>query len=36
MRLADLPARLAEFDIVVSCTASTLPLIGLGAVERAL
>jgi glutamyl-tRNA reductase len=35
MRLADLPARLAEFDIVVSCTASTLPLIGLGAVERA-
>ncbi|HET7834595.1 MAG TPA: glutamyl-tRNA reductase [Variovorax sp.] len=36
MRLADLPARLSEFDIVVSCTASTLPLIGLGAVERAL
>jgi glutamyl-tRNA reductase len=36
MRLADLPARLAEFDIVVSCTASTLPLIGLGAIERAL
>jgi len=36
MRLADLPARLAEFDIVISCTASTLPLIGLGAVERAL
>jgi glutamyl-tRNA reductase len=36
MRLADLPERLAEFDIVVSCTASTLPLIGLGAVERAL
>jgi glutamyl-tRNA reductase len=36
MRLAELPARLAEFDIVVSCTASTLPLIGLGAVERAL
>ena len=28
-------ARLAEFDVVVSCTASTLPLIGLGAVERA-
>ena len=25
MRLADLPGRLAEFDIVVSCTASTLP-----------
>jgi len=36
MRLADLPTRLHEFDIVVSCTASTLPLIGLGAVERAL
>ena len=36
MRLAELPTRLAEFDIVVSCTASTLPLIGLGAVERAL
>ncbi|MFM9926528.1 glutamyl-tRNA reductase [Variovorax sp. H27-G14] len=36
MRLADLPSRLAEFDIVVSCTASTLPIIGLGAVERAL
>src|SRR5678815_1434178 len=36
IRLADLPARLAEFDIVVSSTASTLPLIGLGAVERAL
>ncbi|WP_285410140.1 glutamyl-tRNA reductase, partial [Variovorax sp. efr-133-TYG-130] len=36
LRLADLPARLAEFDIVVSCTASTLPIIGLGAVERAL
>jgi glutamyl-tRNA reductase len=35
-RLADLPARLAEFDIIVSCTASTLPIIGLGAVERAL
>ncbi|MEJ8846471.1 glutamyl-tRNA reductase [Variovorax rhizosphaerae] len=36
MRLAELPSRLAEFDIVVSCTSSTLPLIGLGAVERAL
>ena len=34
--LADLPTRLAEFDIVVSCTASSLPIIGLGAVERAL
>ena len=36
MRLADLPSRLHEFDAVVSCTASTLPIIGLGAVERAL
>ncbi len=36
MRLADLPHRLHEFDIVVSCTASTLPIIGLGAVERAI
>ena len=36
MRLGDLPEHLHEFDVVVSCTASTLPLIGLGAVERAL
>jgi glutamyl-tRNA reductase len=36
MRLGDLPARLHEFDAVISCTASTLPIIGLGAVERAL
>jgi glutamyl-tRNA reductase len=36
IRLADLPSRLHEFDAVISCTASTLPLIGLGAVERAL
>ena len=36
MRLADLPERLHEFDAIISCTASTLPLIGLGAVERAL
>jgi glutamyl-tRNA reductase len=34
--LADLPKRLHEFDIVISCTASTLPLIGLGAVKSAL
>ena len=36
LRLADLPARLHEFDVVVSSTASQLPIIGLGAVERAL
>ncbi|MFL6718627.1 MAG: glutamyl-tRNA reductase [Burkholderiaceae bacterium] len=33
--LADLPEQLANFDIVVSCTASSLPIIGLGLVERA-
>ncbi|MDO5623467.1 MAG: glutamyl-tRNA reductase [Pseudomonadota bacterium] len=36
MRMADLPERLHEFDAVISCTASQLPIIGLGAVERAL
>ena len=36
LRLADLPQRLHEFDAVISCTASTLPIIGLGAVESAL
>ena len=36
LRLSDLPDRLHEFDAVVSCTASSLPIIGLGAVERAL
>jgi len=36
IRLADLPQRLHEFDAVISCTASSLPIIGLGAVERAL
>ncbi len=36
MRLSDLPDRLHEFDAVISCTSSTLPIIGLGAVERAL
>lgn len=36
MALADLPERLHEFDIVVTCTASALPIIGLGAMERAL
>ncbi|MBV2164390.1 glutamyl-tRNA reductase [Comamonas nitrativorans] len=36
MPLADLPEHLHEYDAVISCTASTLPIIGLGAVERAL
>ena len=34
--LADLPARFAEFDIVITGTASSLPIVGLGLVERAL
>jgi len=34
--LSEIPDKLHEFDIVISCTASTLPLIGLGAVESAL
>ncbi|MDD5247359.1 MAG: glutamyl-tRNA reductase [Rhodocyclaceae bacterium] len=36
MRLDDVGARLAEYDVVVACTASPLPIIGLGLVERAL
>src|SRR5476649_2691318 len=36
MRLAELPDKLHQFDIVISCTASSLPLIGLGLVERAI
>ncbi len=36
IRLDELGERLAEFDIVLSCTASPLPIIGLGMVERAL
>ncbi len=36
LRLADLPQRLHEFDAVISCTASSLPIIGLGAVKSAL
>ncbi len=36
IRLEDVAERLAEFDIVVSCTASQLPIIGLGLVERAI
>jgi glutamyl-tRNA reductase len=34
--LADMPARLAEADIIISSTASQLPILGKGAVERAL
>ena len=36
MKLGDLPEAIARFDIVVSCTASLLPIIGLGMVERAI
>lgn len=35
MRLSDLPQALHQFDIIISCTASSLPIIGLGMVERA-
>jgi glutamyl-tRNA reductase len=34
--LSGVAARLAEYDLVVSCTASPLPVIGLGAVESAI
>ncbi len=36
MLLADLPDRLSEFDIVITSTASQLPIVGLGMVERAI
>lgn len=36
IRLDQLPEYLPEHDIVVSCTASPLPIIGLGMVERAI
>ncbi len=36
LTLQQLPERIHEFDIVISCTASTLPLIGKGMIERAL
>ena len=32
--LTELPERLPEFDIIVSCTASTLPILGKGLLER--
>lgn len=34
--LSDLPELFHQFDIVVSCTASQLPIVGLGMVERAI
>ena len=36
MELRDLPERLPEYDIVISCTASSLPIIGKGMMERTL
>ncbi|TJZ78985.1 glutamyl-tRNA reductase [Chitiniphilus eburneus] len=36
MLLSDLSERIAEFDIVVSCTAAPLAIVGKGTVERAL
>lgn len=35
IRLAELPQCLHQFDIIISCTASSLPIIGLGLIERA-
>ena len=32
--LNELPDRLAQFDIIVTCTASTLPILGKGLLER--
>ena len=34
--LAEIPERIAEFDIVITGTASTLPILGKGLIERAL
>lgn len=36
IRLTELPEQLPRFDVVVTCTASTLPIIGLGMVETAI
>jgi glutamyl-tRNA reductase len=34
MTLNEMPERLREFDIIVTCTASTLPILGKGLIER--
>ena len=36
LRLDEIGERLAEYDVIVSCTASPLPIIGQGMAERAL
>lgn len=35
LKLSELPDKIAEYDVIVSCTASSLPILGLGMVERA-
>lgn len=35
IRLQEVPEVISDYDILVSCTASTLPIIGLGMIERA-
>ena len=34
-KLAELPEKISEYDVIVSCTASSLPILGLGMVEKA-
>ncbi|AIL32070.1 glutamyl-tRNA reductase [Basilea psittacipulmonis] len=34
LKLADLPDELHKFDIIVSCTASSLPILGLGLMQK--
>lgn len=34
--LSELPETIGNYDIVISCTASALPIIGLGMIERAI
>jgi len=36
IKLADLPDTIGNYDVVISCTASSLPIIGLGMIERAI
>ncbi len=36
IQLVELPSKLHQFDIVISCTASSLPIIGMGMVKTAL
>lgn len=35
IKLAELPDKIAQYDVIVSCTASSLPILGLGMVEKA-